>query len=74
MRRYMAALDACFESLVDDVNLGRPFRELGEGLLRIEQGRHVVLFMRRVKAAKAVVIVRVLHDRMLPRLHLDPTE
>jgi toxin ParE1/3/4 len=39
---------------------------------RIEQGSHVVFFRRELNGD--VVIVRVLHKRMLPELHLGKAE
>ncbi len=50
--------------------LGRPFAPIPT-YLRLEQGSHVVFFHREPNGD--VVIVRVLHKRMLPELHLDPS-
>ena len=66
--RYLMTFYETFRRLDDDAHLGRttsipPY-------LRIEVGRHVVFFRRQER----VLIVRILHDRMLPELHLDPDE
>jgi toxin ParE1/3/4 len=66
--RYLMAFYEIFRRLGEDVHLGRatsiaPYR-------RIEVGRHVIFFRRQ----ETVLIVRVLHDRMLPELHLDTDE
>ena len=69
--RYLAELDACFHQLVDMPALGRPFAPIPT-YLRLGQGSHVVFFRR--EPSGDVVIVRVLHKRMLPELHLDPSQ
>lgn len=66
--RYLRTFFDTFRRLDEDINLGRatsitPY-------LRIEVGRHVIFFRRQER----VLIVRVLHDRMLPELHLDPDD
>lgn len=66
--RYLGELDACFHRLADMPALGRPYAPIPP-YLRYEQGSHVVFFRRELSGD--VVIVRVLHERMLPELHLS---
>ena len=69
--RHIAALYAAFQRLADDPNLGRPHlgrRRRGGRIWRLEQGSHVIFF-RREKSGD-VSVVRVLHERMLPSLHV----
>jgi toxin ParE1/3/4 len=63
--RYLTTFYETFRRLGIDGHLGRP--TMIAPYLRIEVGRHVVFFRRQER----VLIVRVLHDRMLPELHLD---
>ena len=65
---YLALLEACFRELADDRARGRVHRPRPE-YWRFEQGKHVVFFRR--EEGGGVLIVRVLHHRMLPALHLD---
>ena len=65
--RYLGELDTCFHRLVSMPTLGRPFVPVPP-YLRQDHGSHVV-FLRR-EANGDVVVVRILHERMLPQLHL----
>ncbi len=65
--RYLTDLDACFHRLLSTPSLGRPYPPL-PSYWRCEQGSHVVFFRRETNGD--VVVVRVLHQRMLPELHL----
>jgi len=65
LERYMKVFREAFMRLSEDPNLGRPAGVADYS--RYEVGRHVVIFNRE----KKVRIVRVLHDRMLPELHLN---
>jgi plasmid stabilization system protein ParE len=62
----VSAQNACGH-LADDPASGRVFHAI-PAYWRIEQGRHVVFFRRAVNGD--VLVVRILHDRMLPELHL----
>ena len=68
---YLGQLDACFQRLASTPSPGRPYAPLPP-YWRLEQDSHVVFFRR--EATGDVVIVRVLHKRMLPELHLGKTE
>ena len=66
-RRYLTQLDSCFKRLAKDPRSGRACDEIRPGYWRHRQGRHVVFYE---VTGKMVVIVRILHERMLPTLHL----
>jgi toxin ParE1/3/4 len=66
-RRYLTELDECFHMLAENPKLGRQCDDIRPGLLRRETGRHVVFFR---LEKYGIRIVRVLHERMLPQLHL----
>lgn len=72
-QRYLDALLARCESLPADPSRGRVHHPRPD-YLRIEQGKHVVFFRR--DASGETLIVRILHQRMLPELHLteDPED
>lgn len=66
--RYLADLDAWFRELVSAPSLGRIYAPLPP-YWRYRQGSHVVFFRREPNGD--VVIVRILHVRMQPELHLS---
>jgi toxin ParE1/3/4 len=78
-KRYLAELRALCFRLVDDPNLGRPEPSV-KGLCRIElsaarRASHVIFFRRLPpRRPERVLILRVLHDRMLPSLHIESEE
>jgi len=60
-RRYRDQLEACFQSLLANPQLGRSAEEVAPGLRRIRQQAHVVFY----KAMKdQLLIVRILHHSM----------
>jgi len=65
-KRYLQALTACFRMLAETPSRGRRCDRLRPGLMRMEEGEHVVFF---VQKPYGVRIVRVLHKRMLPERH-----
>jgi toxin ParE1/3/4 len=69
--RYLGELDACFRRLVSMPVLGRPYVPIPP-YLRLTQGSQVVFFRRETHGD--VVIVRVLHERMHPDLHLTKND
>jgi toxin ParE1/3/4 len=66
--RYLTDLDACFSRVARDADLGRPYPPRPR-YRRIRQGKHVVFFLR--EPTGDVLIVRILHQRMLPERHLS---
>ena len=69
--RYLSELEVCCRRLAEDPTSGRVHRPRPR-YWRIEQGRHVVFFRREKNGD--VLVVRILHDRMLPELHLGDVE
>ncbi|MBL8909708.1 MAG: type II toxin-antitoxin system RelE/ParE family toxin [Archangium sp.] len=65
--RYIRLLDAHLRALSDRPTPGKRCDDVKPGLRRISVGRHVIFF----RVGKTVItVLRVLHDQMLPRLHL----
>ena len=58
--------DVC-EALTQNPTLGRPCDEIYPGMQKHSVGRHVIYFYR---SRKTLEIAGILHDRMLPALHL----
>jgi len=71
MRRYVGGLDACFHDLAGQPELGSAYLDLPP-YRRLRCGKHALFY--RVTADATVLIVRVLHVRMLPELHLPGSE
>jgi toxin ParE1/3/4 len=47
--------------------MGRACAGIKAGYRRMEHGRHVILYR---EQSNGILIVRVLHQRMLPRIHI----
>lgn len=60
---YLANLEAGIELLAENPAIGRPCEAIEAGLRRLEIGKHVVFY---IPFAQTLLIVRVLHQRMLP--------
>lgn len=58
--KYAQDLDACFQTLAGNPEMGRACDAIGPGLRRHEPGRHVVFY--RLKPG-GILILRVLHQR-----------
>lgn len=65
--RYLTQLDARFRWIARNPHRGTPSDQIKSGYWRCAEGRHVIFY--RV-VAKRVEIIRVLHERMLPKRHL----
>src|ERR1019366_261571 len=61
--RYVTALYATFQRLVERLTIGRRCDHIRPGLWRVEHASHVVFFRQR---PEGLLICRVLHQRMLP--------
>jgi toxin ParE1/3/4 len=59
-------LATCFHKIAENPNRGRNCDYLAPGLMRIEEGKHMVFF---TEKPYGVRIVRVLHERMMPGRH-----
>ena len=65
--RYLGQLDACFQRIAANPDLGISAETIRPGYRRLHEGSHVIYFRR---VAAEVEIVRVLHQSMLPEKHL----
>ena len=65
--RYLERLAECFERIALTPGMGRPFDSVYAGVRRLEHGRHVVFY---IADEPGILIVRVLHQRMLPGRHV----
>ena len=61
--RYIDAIEVCCRRLGENPELGRACDQVRPGLRRMEQGRHVLFY--RI-AVEGIVVIRILHQRMLP--------
>ncbi len=61
--QYLAKLEDGFDLLARNPSIGRSCNSLRAGLRRFEIGSHVVFYL---PEADGVLVVRVLHQRMLP--------
>ncbi len=64
--RYLEGFVECFVRIAQRPLLGRACESVGPGVRRIEQGKHVVFYKHN---EDVVYIVRILHQRMLPKRH-----
>lgn len=65
--RYVDGLEACFHLLAESPGIGRAYDHLRSGYRRLEHSKHIVFY--RVDS-EGVFIVRILHERMIPRRYL----
>ena len=61
--QYLDRLEAGFELIGENPSIGRSCESLRHGLKRFEIGNHVIFY---AIEAGDILIVRVLHERMLP--------
>lgn len=64
--RYLGGLEECCRLLAANPELGSPCDYIRPGLRYIENGRHAVFYRRK---SSGVLVVRILHQRMLPQRH-----
>ncbi len=64
---YLSELEACCQMLAGNPALGRPCDAIRPGLRRMEHGKHVVFY--RLQKSGGILVVRILHERMLPGQH-----
>jgi len=67
-RRYLGELDSCFHRLAECPELGQRAENTRPDLRLFRQGRHVIYYRR---TEYGIRVIRVLHERMLPELHLQ---
>ena len=63
---YLDEMQKCCQTLADNPELGRLCSEIRTGLHRLEHGKHVVFYRRE---PFGILVVRILHQRMLPERH-----
>lgn len=68
---YMAALRDAMKSLIASTSVSRSRDDLRPGLQMVSSGRHCIFFE---ADQSRVLVVRVLHDRMDYRRHLESGE
>lgn len=64
--RYLSELEAFCQILAENPALGRPCDDIRPGLRRIEHGKHVVFYRQELTG---ILIIRILHQSMLPEKH-----
>lgn len=69
--RYIDDLEECCQMLAGNPELGRACDDVRPGLRRMEHGRHVVFYR---QVAGGILISRILHQRMLPKIHTAGAE
>jgi toxin ParE1/3/4 len=65
-RAYLTRLDRRIRQLSENPALGMPCQV--PGFLRYREGRHVIYY--EIQSVQHVLVVRILHARMQPELHL----
>ena len=69
--RYIEEFDAAFERLAEVPTRGKPCDHIRSGYFRYQQGKHMILYRESTRRSKfRILIVRILHERMLPERHL----
>ncbi|HUY93976.1 MAG TPA: type II toxin-antitoxin system RelE/ParE family toxin [Terracidiphilus sp.] len=65
--RYLSRIEDGLELLLRNPSIGRASDAIRPGLRRFEIGHHVVFY---VEEDEGILIVRVLHERMLPAKYI----
>lgn len=66
--KYLQELEQTFELLAQQPKLGRPQPKLNEKAFNFQHAQHVIYYQANTAE---IIIFAVLHQRMLPTLHLD---
>jgi toxin ParE1/3/4 len=69
--RYLGSLEKCAEMLARNPALGRKCDWIRSGLFRFEKERHVIFYR---KKRNGILVVRILHQSMLPEERLRDDE
>jgi toxin ParE1/3/4 len=71
--RYLDELETLCQTLSDNPALGRSNEEIRPGLRRHEHAKHVIFYRQELDG---ILIVRILHQKMLPEKHEidDPSD
>ncbi len=64
---YFEALKECIELLADNPNMGHSAEDILPEYLRFPHESHVIFYK---NISSSILVVRILHERMDPTLHL----
>lgn len=64
---YFEALKECINLLADNPNIGHSAEDILPEYLRFPYESHVIFYK---KLTSSILVVRVLHERMDPKLHI----
>jgi len=64
---YFVALKECIELLADNPNMGHSAEEILPEYLRFSHESHIIFYK---NLSSSILVVRILHERMDPKLHL----
>lgn len=59
--KYKSGLEASFQLLADNPNMGRECNEIRDGYFRHEHEKHIIFYRQRLND---ILIVTIIHDRM----------
>ncbi len=65
---YFEALKRCIELLADNPNIGHSAEDILPEYLRFPYESHIIFYK---KLSTSILVVRILHERMDPILHLS---
>ncbi|EAZ99032.1 type II toxin-antitoxin system RelE/ParE family toxin [Marinobacter sp. ELB17] len=65
---YILQFDHCFHLLGENPNLGQVCDQISAGYRQYPQGSHIIFY--RLSTEGVAEIIRILHKRMLPEVHL----
>ena len=65
--RYTNQLDAILTMLADNPQMGRDVSEVVEGVRRHEHSHHAIFYQ---MADNGIYVIRILHQKMNPLIHL----
>ena len=66
-QHYFVALKECIELLADNPNMGYSAEDILPEYLRFTHKSHIIFYK---KLSSSILVVRILHERMDPKLHL----
>ncbi len=66
-QHYFVALKECIELLADNPNMGHSAEDILPEYLCFPYESHIIFYK---KFSSSILVVRVLHERMDPKLHL----
>jgi toxin ParE1/3/4 len=67
--RYYFMLTDCCQGIADNVISGRKYSEISDDLHGTKVGQHIIFYRKFVK--NRIEVIRILHNRMDMKLHLD---